>query len=191
MKKRTRGPNWDQLYVLASAQDGYFTLAQANRAGYSSPLLHDYLKDGRVTRPLRGVYRLVHFPPGEHEDLTMLWLWSKQEGVFSHQTALALHGLSDALPADVHMTLPHAWKRRRAPPGVVVHFGDVPERDQTWHGAVRLTSVHRTLRDCAAEALAPDLLRQAALQALGRGLVAQSDLADVERALRPYGGLVA
>ena len=29
-----------------------------------------------------------------------VWLWSEQAGVFSHQTALALHDLSDILPAD-------------------------------------------------------------------------------------------
>ncbi len=42
----------------------------------------------------RGVYRLVHFPVGDHEDLTAVWLWSEREGVFSHETALALHDLS-------------------------------------------------------------------------------------------------
>lgn len=48
MKKRTSGPSRDRLYEVASAQDGYFTLEQANSAGFSSQLLHDYLKDGRV-----------------------------------------------------------------------------------------------------------------------------------------------
>jgi hypothetical protein len=35
----------------------------------------------------------------------------------------------------------------------------------------------------------PELLRQAAQQALRRGLVTQSELADVETALQPFGGL--
>lgn len=189
MVKITNSPSWDRLYELAAAQDGYFTLWQAAEAGYSPQLLGDYLKDGKVTRPLRGVYRLVHFPEREHEDLAMLWLWSAQEGVFSHQTALALHGLSDVLPAHVDMTLPRAWKRRKAPLGLVVHFGHVEEEERRWHGAVPVTSVTRTLRDCVAAALAPDLLRQATMQAIERGLVLRSDIGDVEAALRPYGGI--
>lgn len=43
-----------------------------------------------MLRVRRGVYRLVHFPAGEHEEMTALRLWSDQHGVFSHQTALAL-----------------------------------------------------------------------------------------------------
>jgi hypothetical protein len=34
------------------------------------------------------------------------WLWSDKQGVFSHQTALALHGLSDTLSAKAHLSLP-------------------------------------------------------------------------------------
>src|SRR5208337_2168977 len=64
-------------------------------AGYSTQLLLKHIRSGRVTRVRRGVYRLVHFPAGEHENLAVLWLWSERMGVFSHHTALALHGLSD------------------------------------------------------------------------------------------------
>ena len=39
--------------------------------------------------------------------------------------------------------------------------------------------------------LSPDLLRQAAQQALRRGLVTKAELADVEEALKPFGGLAA
>ena len=31
-----------------------------------------------MLRVRRGIYRLVHFPAGEHEELVMVWLWSKQ-----------------------------------------------------------------------------------------------------------------
>src|SRR5690348_10230352 len=92
-------PNWDHLYEQASAQEGYFTTQQAAAAGYSSQLLLKHLHAGRIKRARRGVYRLVHFPAGDHEDLTIVWLWSECKGVFSHMTALALHGLSDALPS--------------------------------------------------------------------------------------------
>ena len=141
----------------------------------------------------RGIYRLVHFPAGEHEDLIAAWLWSDQAGVISHQTALALHDLSDALPSKVHLTLPQAWRRRRlrVPPGVVLHHANVPPDDLAWFGAAPTTNPRRTLNDCAREALAPDLLRHAAQQAIRRGLVARAELCDVDEALRPFGGLGA
>jgi hypothetical protein len=37
--------------------------------------------------------------------------------------------------------------------------------------------------------MAPDLLRQAAQQAIRRGLVTKAELDDVDEVLRPFGGL--
>jgi predicted transcriptional regulator of viral defense system len=186
-------PDWDCLFETAGAQEGYFTTQQAADAGYSSQLLLKHIRAGRVARTRRGIYRLVHFPAGEHEELVTAWLWSERAGVISHQTALALHGLSDALPAHVHLTLPSAWRRRRfrVPAAVVLHHADVPPEDRTWFGAVPTTSSRRSLSDCAREGLSPELLRQAAQQALRRGLVTKAELGDIEEALKPFGGLAA
>ena len=186
-------PDWNRLFETAASQEGLFTTQQAAEAGYSPQLLVHYVHIGRAIRARRGVYRLVHFPAGEHEDLVASWLWSEQAGVVSHQTALALHGLSDALPAHVHLTLPSAWRRRRfrVPADVVLHHADVPSEERTWFGAVPTTNPGRSLNDCAREGLSPELLRQAAQQALRRGLVIQVDLGDVQAALKPFGGLAA
>ncbi len=184
-------PDWDHLFEIAAAQDGLFTTQQGAEAGYSPQLLAHHLSAGRVIRVRRGVYRLVHFPAGDHEDLTVVWLWSEREGVFSHQTALALHDLSDVLPARVHLTLPEAWERRRlrVPDGVVLHYGEVAEGDRRWFGPVSATAPLRTLEDCAAEHLPPDLLRGAVRDALDRGWVTRDELASVQAALEPFGGL--
>jgi predicted transcriptional regulator of viral defense system len=186
-------PTWDRLYEIASAQEGHFTTQQAAEAGYSRQLLLKHIRGGRITRVRRGVYRLVHFPAGEHEKLAVVWLWSERKGVFSHQTALALHGLSDILPAQTHITLPAEWSRRRfrVPRGVVLHHAELPKKERAWFGPVPATSPRRTLSDCARESLSPEILRQAAQQALRRGLLTKADLSDVERALRPFGGLSA
>lgn len=186
-------PEWDRLYEIAAAQEGMFTTQQAAEAGYSPQLLVHHIRGGRMVRVRRGIYRLVHFPAGEHEELVTVWLWSEQAGVLSHETALALHGLSDALPAQVHLTLPAAWKKRRfrVPEGVVLHHADVEPNERTWAGSVPITSVSRTLNDLATSGLSPELLRQAAQQALRRGLTTRAELADVEHALAPFGGLAA
>ncbi len=191
VRKTSPEPAWQSLYDVAAAQEGVFTTRQAAAAGYSAPLLAHHQKAGRITRIQRGIYRLVHFPPGDHEDLVAAWLWADAVGVFSHQTALSLHGLSDALPAKIHLLLPLGWKQRRlrVPRGLVLHFADVATTARTWIGAVPMTAVLRTLTDCAQAGIAPDLLRQAARQALTRGLVTKSELKEVERVLRPFGGV--
>jgi predicted transcriptional regulator of viral defense system len=186
-------PTWDRLYAIAGNQNGHFTTQQAAEAGYSPQLLLKHIRAGRVVRVRRGIYRLVHFPPGEHEEMVVAWLWFERGGVFSHQTALSLHGLSDALPKQLHLTLPAEWRRRRfrIPEGVVLHHANIPAQERVWFGPVPVTSPSRTLTDCAREPVSPELLRQAAQQAVRRGLVAQSDLREVKRALEPFGGLAA
>lgn len=184
-------PDWDRLYEVAAAQQGMFTTKQAAEAGYSPQLLIHHTRAGKFARVRRGIYRVVHFPIGEHEDLIAAWLWSAHAGVVSHQTALGLHGLSDVLPSQLHLTVPAAWRHRRIhpPPDVVLHYVDLAPEDRAWFGGLPLTAPRRTLRDCAEADLSPELLRQAARQALRRGLVARSDLGELDRALAPFGGL--
>jgi predicted transcriptional regulator of viral defense system len=173
-----RSPDWSQLYEQAAPQAGYFQLAQARAVGYSPPLLEYYVGEGRVERVARGVFRLVHYPPSDHEDLVVAWLWSDRVGVFSHETALALHELSDALPARKHMTVPTASIRRRLrlPAGVTLHFGDLEGRDRTWKGPIPVTSPLRTLVDCTTGSSPPELVHQAADQGVRRGLFTRTDL---------------
>jgi predicted transcriptional regulator of viral defense system len=185
-RRREHKPDWDRLYATALGQEGHFTTQQASKAGYSSQLLVKYLRNGKVARVRRGVYRLKHFPAGQQEDLVALWLWSEQAGVFSHETALMLHDLSDVLPARAHLTVPTKWRRRRlrVPEGVVLHYADVQKQERAWIGVVPVTAVPRTLVDCAADHLPPDLLSAAVDQALSRGLAGKSQVAQVQHTLR-------
>lgn len=176
VERPVKAPDWDELFEIAQAQAGYFTTRQAASAGYSPQLLA-YLGAKKVMRVRRGIYRLVHFPSGDHEDLIVLWLWSEQAGVFSHETAILLHDLSDDLPSKAQMTLPTGWRRRRlrVPAGLVLHFADVDERDRTNFGAVPFTVPLRTLTDCTEADLAPGLLDQAIGQARRRGLITAAE----------------
>lgn len=186
-----KSPQWDRLFALAVSQDGYFTTKQAAELGYSSQLLNHYLRTVRLIRPHRGIYRIVHFPASDEHGLTTTWLWSERLGVFSHETALSLHELSDLLPGHIHLSLPAAARgsRRNVPPGVVVHYADVPATDRSWVASVPVTTPKRTLIDCAIVGLQPEFLRQAAEQALRRGLVARAEIGEVDRALRPFEGI--
>jgi predicted transcriptional regulator of viral defense system len=178
-------PGWGVLFDVAQAQSGYFTTGQAAMAGYSPQLLHKYLGNGKVVHVRRGIYRLVHFPASEHEDLVVLWLWAEQAGVFSHETALALHDLSDVLPSRIHMTIPVSWwhRRLRVPAGLVLHYADISAIDRAGFSAVPITSPRRTLRDCIEADVSPELVRQAVLQARRRGLISEKDGSELNATL--------
>ena len=186
--ERRGGPLWSQLYETAAAQDGHFTTAQAAEAGYYPQLLTKYLNNGRIVRVRRGVYRLVHFPPGDHEDLIVIWLWSERAGVFSHETALALHQLSDALPAKAHLTLPSTWRSRRlqVPSGVVLHFSDIADVDRAWAGAFQVTTAGRTVIDCATAGVSPLLVKQAIDEGMHRGLFTAEMIEPASEYLRSF-----
>jgi predicted transcriptional regulator of viral defense system len=172
------------LTELTLDQGGCFAQWQARKLGFTRPRLQHHLNTGKLERLRRGIYRFRHYPSDPREEFIVLWLWSHREGLFSHETALMLHELSDSLPSKVHLTVPRTWKSRRLalPPGVVLHFDEVPSKDRAWRGLVPVTSVLRTLRDCATGATSPDLLRQALSEARAKGLIGAHDF---ERTRRP------
>lgn len=179
-------PSWDRLFGFAVGQDGHFTTKQAAVAGYSPQLLVKYLKNGRVIRVRRGVYRIVHFPASDHEDLTTIWLWSEQKGVLSHETALMLHDLSDVLPRKAHLTLPATWAKRRlrVPKGVVIYHDDVPKKERVQLGAIAVTNVRRTLLDCAGSHVSLEFIEVALRQARARGVINEQDVMLIQARAR-------
>jgi len=164
-------PDWKRLQEIASGQAGYFTAREARDVGFSLPLLQHHLDAGRVERAQRGVFRLSSFPPTDNEGLVPAWLWSRREGTFSHETALALHQLSDAMPATIWVTVPTAWKKRRLqiPRNLLLQYADLADDEREWKGPVRVTTPLRTIVDCAAASVAEELVEQAIRQAIRRG----------------------
>jgi predicted transcriptional regulator of viral defense system len=138
------------------------------------------VKSGRFLRIQRGIYRLRDFPSAEHEDLVVVWLWSDQQGVVSHETALLLHGLSDVLPDRVDLTVPASWRGRRlqVPAILRLHHADVADADRAWSGPVPVTTPLRTVADCVADHVQPDLVDQAVRDGLRRGLFTERELRE-------------
>jgi predicted transcriptional regulator of viral defense system len=123
-----------RLYEIAEVQNGFFTTKQAKAAGFAENTHPYHVHAGNWVREHRGIYRLANFPRGERPDL-MLWsLWSRNrgeaaQGVYSHQTALTLHVLSDLMRAKLHMTVPRNFRRNSEIPRVLIlYFADLPRR---------------------------------------------------------------
>ncbi|HET7499552.1 MAG TPA: type IV toxin-antitoxin system AbiEi family antitoxin domain-containing protein [Kofleriaceae bacterium] len=178
MPRPVRESPWRALFKLAAQQEGLFSARQAKESGCSLQLLERYVEGGRVEKVEHALYRIVDFPAGEHEGLLAVWLWTRSEGVFSHETALFLHNLSDALPIRAHITVPAAWKTRRIkiPEQVALYHGDLPASDRTWVGPLPVTGVRRTLADCLHGTVASELVAQASADAARRGLITPAEV---------------
>ena len=171
----------EKLFEVADRQAGYFTAKQALETGYGYPLQHYHRERGHWVPAGHGLFRLRRYPEGENEPLTRLWLWSRnQEGepqaVVSHETALALWGLSDLMPERTHLSVPKGF-RKRTPAGVVLHEADFAEGDVEMLNNLPVTTPLRTLRDVAEDQrVSPEHLETAAREAVERGLVRRKKL---------------
>lgn len=163
-----RRRQWDTtLYQLAETQAGYFTAAQARRAGLQQVRLAQLHQRGDIERVTRGVYRLTRYPISPLGQYMEAALWPQvrrpdAHGVISHESALAIYGLSDASPAKVHVTLPTGLRIRRAvPKRLALHYADLTPKDVKQVDGVPLTTAARAIRDAHASHLGPALIRQA------------------------------
>jgi predicted transcriptional regulator of viral defense system len=69
----------------------------------------------------RGVYRFADNPPGYLEHLRDYAQALGPNAVFSHETALTLHELSDVSPRYVHVRVPRSRRFVRRPPSYKIH----------------------------------------------------------------------
>lgn len=165
-----------QLYEIAERQAGYFTARQAQGAGLSKALLSHHVKSGRFLRIRRGVYRLAQFPEMPHADLTIAWLAAGEKAVLSHESALLLYGLTDLLPAEIHLTVPRTASRRLL--GVRFHTARLEPEEVTWRQGLPVTTPPRTITDLIRSGVAQEWIRQTVQQALARGLVSEAALQE-------------
>lgn len=185
------GPSQDlrrQLHVLAFGQAGYFSAAQALSIGYTYQSQKYHADHGNWVRVDRGLFRLPGWP-SEAEDTYARWvLWSGGRGIVSHESALALHDLSDVNPARVHLTVPQGF--RAADDAVATHPGEVATEDLEVRGSWRVTTVERTILDVAGSDASQEIVDAAVADALREGKVTRRRLlrrsvdADDRTALR-------
>lgn len=166
------------LYVLAEPQAGYFTTRQAVDAGVSRRALSGRAKRGDLEPVRYGIYRLRNFPTHPFEDVTAACLWAGPDSAASHETALAIHGLSDAMPARIHLTIPRPFRGKQA--GIVIHRAPLPDADRQVRDSVPVTTIARTLQDIATSS-DPALARQSIDQAIRGGLLSRRRLRRIVR----------
>jgi predicted transcriptional regulator of viral defense system len=170
------------LFFIALEQGGHFTAQQAEHAGYGYPHLDYHVATGSFERAPHGLYRLTSVPPGKHDHLVRLILWShndqdEPQAVVSHESALDVHDLPNLLPQAIHLTVPPGF-RKEPPAGCVLHKATLAPAEIEERAELRVTTPVRTLLDVAARGVPLDELEKAVLAALSRGLVSWRKLTE-------------
>ena len=176
------------LFDSAEGQQGYFTAKQAADAGYQLGSQAHHVKSGNWVRVERGIYRLARFPQSNEEQLVIYHLWSRNragipEGVYSHQTALSIHELSDVNPSKLHMTVPPTFRRTSITPKILVlHRACLVEKDVVQRHGFAVTRPLRAIADLAvAESVSRDIIEQALREGRQRGLITEREISELRQ----------
>ena len=182
-KKPTRQSRLLKLFEIAESQQGFFTAKQAQEAGFSSTNHPYYVKQGVWVKEERGIYRLKQYPNTDRMDLILYSLWSRDrkdrpQGVYSHETALTIHELSDVMPSKLYMTVPPGFRKSaKTPKGLSLVYDLIdPAEIENRHG-YRVTKPFRAILDLIkANQTSPEFIEQALLEGVSRGLVTIQEL---------------
>lgn len=170
----------ETLYRVAEPCAGWFRAADATGAGVSRQQLARYVTSGVLQRSAHGVYRLRHFPVQRFEDVIEACLWAGPAAVASHDTALAVYGLGDAMPASIHITVPRRLRKERR--GVIVHVASFADSEIETRDYVAITTVERTINDVARDS-APDAIEALIDEAEHDGLMRHDAAAALRASL--------
>jgi len=171
------------LLRLAAAQHGFFSTAQAAAAGISRRALVDRARRGLIERAAHGVYRLTGTPATQLDSFYGFSV-AAPSATFSHDTALELYGVSDVLPRTVHVTVPpgSGLKPRH---GYTIHRSAISPSERVLRDGVWVTSLARTLADCAKSGTDPEQLVAALSEGQARAMLTPEDITRLGR-LYPF-----
>lgn len=181
------GSEYEKVLELAVDQHGYVTTSQAREGDASADALRKMATRGTLERVSWGVYRVPTFPPSPYAEYMEASLWpAGVRGVISHQSALALRGLSDVSPSAIHITVPDGFRiRRNVPAYLMVHHADLTDDEVTLFEGIPTTAVARTIDDCRRAHLGPALLRQALEDAEREGFLSPVEAVDLKKQTLP------
>lgn len=184
MRSRSYVADERTLTTLAASQGGYFTSKQAAAIGYTAPKRNYHVQVGNWVRERRGIFRLSTQPLPVRPDMILWWLWSRNrqdepQGVYSHQTALSLHELTDVMPSRLHMTVPKTFRRSATiPKAIVLHMSDLPSSAVEQIDGVPATKALHTLIDVVVSGEVPlGDLQLAFAEATRSGRITRAEIA--------------
>jgi predicted transcriptional regulator of viral defense system len=142
----------EELRPILTQNGGMFTTAQANEVGVSNERLRLLVKSSELERPHFGIYVL----PDEFVDKMYAAQRRRPKIIYSHETALFLHDLTDRDPIGYSATVTTGYNAARLrEDGFTVytikrelHEVGVTEMETMFGHTVRVYGLERTICDC-------------------------------------------
>ena len=178
--------------TLAEEHDGLFTSKQARQSGIADSVLARLTQRGRLERTARGVYRIPYIPLNRFSQYREAALWAQAHSgpdsvALSHETALAVYGISDANPAAIHLTIPKSARlRRESPKAVVIHRKEIADHEVAVVEGVPVTSIARTINDLLQSGGRFDLIGQAITDARREGYISVSEARQLRTVVKRH-----
>ncbi len=188
----------EKIEALASSQGGFFTAGQAADVGYADSVHNYHVQNGDWLKVQRGIYRLGGAPEGKWSDLHLWALWSKSrngkvQGVYSHETALAVHGVIKRANGILHMTVPSTFRRNsEIPKQLKLYKADLAKGDYEERDGVLVTTLERTKADMEEDRTNPKSLKRSGdrvydeVDALSRGRLQHAPAEDTASTHRNF-----
>jgi len=141
----------EQILAIAKQSNGMITATQVTEANIPRRCLTECMDKGILCKASRGVYVL----PDSWEDEMFMLQYTYPKGIFSYETALYLHSLTDRTPLRYSMTFPKGYNITAAKThGVVARMVNVENYDlgltempSSCNNKLRVYDVERTLCD--------------------------------------------
>ena len=145
-------PQEDIVISMLKNNKGYLTAKAARENGVQNYALQRMEGRGLIERAARGLYVGADTIP----DTFAVAQYRCPKGVFSHETALFLHDLSDRMPMQLMMTIPSGWNTRLLRDDGIMFFYSAPKYarlgvvdiETTAGLTVMAYDAERTLCDC-------------------------------------------
>jgi predicted transcriptional regulator of viral defense system len=166
------GRVFNTLLAHAQQQYGYLTPADARELDVNPALLRQMAARNTLEHLGHGLYRVSLVPVTALDPYMEAVLWTGRRGVLSHETALDLYELSDVNPSAIHLTVPRAFRTRKAIPDTYrLHRDDLQPDELKWHEGLPIVAAERAILGGIEQALGWQLIDQAIETARARGLI--------------------
>lgn len=188
----------EELKKVIEKHDGVVTTKLVEKYGIHREYLRKMVKKGELERVSHGVY----ITPEIWEDQMMILQLKKRKIIYSHETALFLHDLTDRDPIQYVVTVPYGYNPSRLKDeGLIVHsvkkelylLGKITKETSFKH-EVRTYDIERTICDILRDRnnQDPNVVNEAIKRYLHRKekdlnkLMKYAKLLRIEKVLRPY-----
>ena len=176
----------EKLRSVALEQHGYVTSAQALDVGVSYPALSYFVKNGRLERAARGVYRVPQIPYTEHDlkHLALLWA-SSDNAVLGFDTALSAYEVCDINPSKIHVVVPKRTRiNKTGGERFVVHKADIPENEIGWWEGMPIVQLPVAIKQCLTSGVPSYLISQAISFGVTKNLLTDREASELYKLLK-------